>query len=123
NLESQALSDDARRLAALEAGAGAAPVFYVCDPDLMVATGGAEGRALWQGLGGRPAPPCAAAGGALKAAAPPAPRSSAGTAPTRRGDWWWWRSRTSRKASGSSVKCRARASTSPKCLARWRTPS
>src|SRR5712692_6720410 len=50
NLESQALSDDARRLAALEAGAGAAPVLYSCDPALVVTTGAAPGRPLWEVL-------------------------------------------------------------------------
>ena len=51
DLESQALSEDMRRLEALGPDFGAAPQIYCCDPSLAVATGPHAGRVLWDALG------------------------------------------------------------------------
>lgn len=50
DLESQALSDDVRRLEALEPGLGRAPTLYVCDRALTITAGRDAGRPLWQAL-------------------------------------------------------------------------
>jgi PAS domain S-box-containing protein len=51
DLESQALSDDARRLEQLAESAPDAPVLYACDRQLTVVAGASAGRALWDALG------------------------------------------------------------------------
>ena len=48
DLESQALSDDVRRLEALEPGLGRPPSLYLCDRALIVIAGPESGRPLWQ---------------------------------------------------------------------------
>ncbi len=52
DLESQALSDDVRRLESLEPGEERAPVLYACDARLGIVSGPAkdEGRSLWEAL-------------------------------------------------------------------------
>jgi PAS domain S-box-containing protein len=50
DLESQALSDDVRRLESL-APSHSAPTIYACDGQLVVAAGANKGRALWDALG------------------------------------------------------------------------
>jgi PAS domain S-box-containing protein len=50
DLESQALSEDMRRLESLGPRVGAAPELYICDPSLTVATGAHAGRVLWDAL-------------------------------------------------------------------------
>ncbi|MDB4967715.1 MAG: histidine kinase [Myxococcales bacterium] len=48
DLESQALSEDVRKLESLGPGIVRPPEIFVCDPMLLVATGPAEGRLLWE---------------------------------------------------------------------------
>jgi PAS domain S-box-containing protein len=50
DLESQALSDDVRRLESLEPGEGRAPDVYACDAALKVLRGRDAGRPLWEAL-------------------------------------------------------------------------
>ncbi|MCU1276527.1 MAG: sensor signal transduction histidine kinase, partial [bacterium] len=48
DLESQALSDDVRKLESLGPGIVRAPEIFVCDPTLVVTTGPNAGRLLWE---------------------------------------------------------------------------
>ena len=50
DLESQALSEDVRRLESLGPVIGRAPEIYACSPSLVVATGTHAGRLLWEVL-------------------------------------------------------------------------
>jgi PAS domain S-box-containing protein len=51
DLESQALSDDVRRLETLGPAGARVPVIYSCDRELVVATEPGAGRPLWEALG------------------------------------------------------------------------
>ena len=56
DLEAQVLSDDVRKLLALDPSAGTAPVLRACDASLRVQSGPGAGQLLWEALGVPEAP-------------------------------------------------------------------